>query len=92
MSKDRKTTLLRDIEIFCEEFQISPETLLTRLKYPGLLKRLKEEKHIKPITIERIYTEMELQRFKIQVKECTTLRQAVEVSFKFLKGRDINLT
>lgn len=92
MVNEKAKTLLRDIEIFCDEFQISPETLLTRLKYPGLLKRLKEEKHIKPITIERIYTEMELQRFKIQVKECTTLRQAIEISFKFLKGRDVDLT
>ena len=92
MVNEQAKTLLRDIEIFCDEFQISPETLLTRLKYPGLLARLKKEKHIKPITIERIYTEMELQRFKIQVKECTTLRQAVEISYKFLKGRDVNLT
>ena len=92
MKNSQAEILLRDIEIFCDEFQISPETLLTRLKYPELLNRLRVGKYVKPVTIERIYTEMELQRFKMEVKETTSLRQAIETAVKFLKGRDIDKT
>lgn len=92
MSKENTKILLRDIEIFCDEFQISPETVTNRMGYPRLVERLREGKYVKPVTIERVYTEMELQRFKMEVKECSSLRQAVEVALKFLKGRGVDLT
>ena len=91
MSKEKANILLRDIEIFCDEFNISPETVTNRMAYPRLIERLKQGKHVKPVTIERVYTEMELQRFKMEVKECSSLRQAIEVAMKFLKGRAVDL-
>lgn len=92
MSKEKTKILLRDIEIFCDEFGITPETFVGRLQYPRLIERLEDGKHIKPVTVERVYMEMELQRFKMEVKECKTLRQGVEVAMKFLKGRAVDLT
>lgn len=92
MCKEKAKILLRDIEIFCDEFGITPETFVNRLQYPRLLGRLKEGQTVKLVTIERVYMEMELQRFKMEVKECKTLRQCVEVAHKFLKGRAVDLT
>lgn len=92
MGKEKAKILLRDIEIFSDEFQISPETVTNRMGYPRLIERLREGKHVKPVTIERVYTEMELQRFKMEVKECNSLRQAISVALKFLKGRAVDLT
>ena len=91
MSKERTKILLRDIEIFCDEFGITPDTFTGRMKYPRLVQRLQQGKYVKEVTMERVYTEMELQRFKMAVKEVTTLRQAVEVSVTFLKGRSVEI-
>ena len=84
--------ILRDIEIFCDEFNIARETLANWIKYPAILSRLENGQRVKPVTIERLYTEMELRRFKKDVKECASVRQAVIVAHKFLKGRDVDLT
>lgn len=91
MSKDAIKNLERDLEIFCEEFGIEVNTFLNWIKYPGLLKRIENGNRIKPVTIERIYSEMDLRRFKIEVKDCDNMRQAVQVAQSFLRRRDIDI-
>ena len=80
--------LLKEISKFCEEYQLKPETLATRVKYPGILKRLKDGKDIKAITAERILTQMELERFKLEVRNSLTIRQAVLAAREFLEVND----
>lgn len=92
MSEKTPNALLQDIENFCAEFQIKPETLANRISYPMLIKRLRDGERVKPNTIENVYTGMELQRFKMEVKACNNIRQAVEVAHKFLRGRTDELT
>lgn len=92
MSEKTANAILRDIEIFCDEFKINQETFLNRIQYPTLISRLKDGKHVKPITIERVYAEMELQRLQMEIKDCKSIRQAVEIAHKFLRGQDVKLT
>lgn len=84
--------ILRDIEIFCDEFNVVPETLANWIKYPAILSRLENGQRVKPVTVERLYQYMELKRFQNDVKNCADLRQAVKVAHTFLKGRDVDLT
>lgn len=92
MDKRTTQTILRDIEIFCDELNVAPETLANWIKYPAILERLKSGQRVKPQTIEGLYIEMELRRFKKDVKGCSDVREAVQVAYKFLKGRDVDLT
>lgn len=92
MSKETANKILRDIDIFCAEFDIDQKTFLNWIKYPSLRERLLEGKRVKPITIERVYSEMELRRFQIEIKECTSIRQAVQAATKFLEGRNLELS
>lgn len=92
MSEKTPKSPLEEIEAFCKEFNIAPETLANRAKYPTLIKRLKNGQRVKDATLERVYVDMELQRFKMEVKECSNIRQAVEAAHKFLRGRSGELT
>lgn len=83
--------LERDLEIFCDEFGIDVSTFCNWIKYPKLLDRIANGNRIKPVTIDRIYSEMALRRFKMEVKECESVRQAAQVAQKFLRGRDIDI-
>lgn len=92
MSEKTPNAILEDIDKFCADMQIKPETLANRLKYPTLIERLKNNQVVKASTIERLYTEMELQRLKMEIKSCNDIRQAVKITHRFLKGRTYDLS
>lgn len=83
--------LERDLEIFCEEFGIEVKTFLNWISYPGLLDRLHQGCRIKPVTVQRVYNEMTLRRFKLEIKECVSVREAHVIAQKFLKQQAIEL-
>ena len=80
--------LIKEINKFCKQYEMSPVSLATKVNYPGLIQRLQDGKPIKQITGERVLAQMELMKLKIELNRSFTIYQAVRAARKFLKTHD----
>ena len=88
LSNRNSALVLKEIRAVCDEYNVTPKTLACRFQYPDLIKRLEAGQFIREQTVERILILLELEKFKMNVNNSVTIRQAVEAAHKFLKDNE----